>query len=232
MAEHEKPVVNKITIEESAAAYDKAAKAHITKYGPVQANDLPTNIKTNVIDTKAVSNFLRANQGKIALGALGVGIAKSIVDRDDDDLLSSAGKGVKTAVVTTGLSYAAQHVLKTETLQDLVKGEVSDISKNVANKVDAERRTITKGGKIGTAFKIGLMAAGAATVMDVGQRAKERLEAEKIKQQQEKNLKKKQERQRNKNKEKSYGYIDDGEVLFDLFNARTGHYKMGNAKFN
>lgn len=194
--------------------------------------DPQPRFKTDVLNTKKMSSFLQANQGKVAMGALGVGIAKSFIDRDDDDILSSAGKGIKTAVVTSGLSYAAQHVLKTETVQDLVKGEVTDIGKSVSKKIDAERKAVARGGKIGTAFKIGMMTAGAATVMDVGQRAKERMEAENIKAQQEKNLKKKQERQKQKNKEKSYGYIDDGEILFDLFNARTGHYKMGNAKFN
>ncbi|MES9681841.1 hypothetical protein ABWK22_02750 [Gottfriedia acidiceleris] len=188
--------------------------------------------KENVIDTFATSKFLQKNRSKIMLGAVGVGVAKSLIDGEDDDLVSSAGKGVKTGILAGGISYGAQHLLKTETVQDLVKGEISDIGKHVVKKANAERRMLSSSNKLGTAMKIGLYAVGAATAIDVGQRVGEKHDAERIKREQEFQLEKRKRKQKQKNKKNGYGHIDQGEIVFDLFEARQGHHKMGNARFN
>lgn len=188
--------------------------------------------KEHVIDTFATSRFLQKNRTKIALGAVGVGIAKSVIDGEDDDVLSSAGKGIKTGIAAGGIAYGAQHLMKTQTVQDLVKGEISDIGKNVVKKANAERRMISSGNKLGTAMKIGLYAVGAATVLDVGQHVGENLEADRMKREQEFQLEQRKKKSKQKNKKNAYGHLDQGEIVFDLFEARTGHHKMGNAKFN
>ena len=84
-------------------------------------NKLP-NATKNSLDLEKASRFLKNNRGKIALGALGVGVAKSIIDGEDDDLFTSTGKGVKAAVFVTGSSYATERLFKTQTVQDLVQG--------------------------------------------------------------------------------------------------------------
>lgn len=91
---------------------------------------------------------------------------------------------------------------------------------------------LLSGNKLGTAMKMGMYAVGAATILDVGQRMGENHDAEKIKREQEYRLKQKMKKQKDKNKKYSYGNINQGEVVFDLFESRTGHHKMGNAKFN
>ncbi|MGM2632316.1 hypothetical protein [Bacillus cereus group sp. Bce040] len=188
--------------------------------------------KEHVIDTFATSKFLQKNRSKIAMGAVGFGIAKSIVDGEEDDLLTSAGKGIKTGAVVGGLAYGAEHLMKTQTVQDLVKGEISDVGKEAIKKVSKGSKMLLSGNKLGTAMKMGMYAVGAATVLDAGQRVGENREAEKIKREQEYRLKQKMKKQKDKNKKNGYGNINQGEVVFDLFEARTGHHKMGNAKFN
>jgi hypothetical protein len=122
--------------------------------------------------------------------------------------------------------------MNTTTVQDLVKGEISDVGKSVVKKANAKRRMLSSGNKLGTAMKIGLYAVGAATVLDVGQRVGEDLEADKIKREQEFRLEQRKKKQKQKNKKNAYGHLDQGEIVFDLFESRTGHHKMGNAKFN
>lgn len=221
LAEQEKPVVNKTKVNDTTNSYHQTTE---TRSAP--------HLKTNVPDVKAASKFLKRNQGKIALGAIGLGLAKSVIDGEEDDIVSSAEKGIKSGAITAGISYGAQHLLKTETVQDLVKGEVSDVGKSIIKKANTQRKMIAGGGKLKTAYKIGLYAMGAATVLDVAQRAGDTLESANIKREEEHKLKEKRRKQQKKNKQYSYGHIDQGEIVFDLFNQRTGHYKMGNAKFN
>ncbi|MFE4029186.1 hypothetical protein ACFX4N_23815 [Priestia sp. YIM B13551] len=221
MAEQQKPVVNKIKVDDTTHSYNESTE---TRTNP--------HVKTNVPDTKAASKFLKKNQRRIALGAVGVGLAKSVIDGEDDDLVSSTAKGLKTGALAAGLSYGAEHLLKTQTVQDLVKGEVLSESERVARDVRVRRKMIAGGGRAANALKIGLYAMGAATVLDVGQRAGDHLEAEELKRREERKFAERRKKQKQKNKQYSYGHIDQGEIVMDLFNARTGHYKMGNAKFN
>ena len=195
-------------------------------------NRLPKTVSSHsTLDLKKASTFLQKNRGKIALGGLGFGLAKSIVDGEDDDMLSAAGKGVKAAVITTGASYAAEYAFKNKTVQDLIRGEIVDDSKLVRDIANTQRKSVTKTGKLGIAYRIGMIALAGATTVDVLQRYGDKRDAEKLKKQQEWELKKKEKRMREKNKEKSYGYVDSGEIVFDMFNSRSGHHKMGNAKF-
>lgn len=189
--------------------------------------------KEHVIDTFATSKFLQKNRSKIAMGAVGFGIAKSIVDGEEDDLTTSAGKGIKTGAVVGGLAYGAEHLMKTQTVQDLVKGEISDVGKEAIKKVSKGSKMLLSGNKLGTAMKMGMYAVGAATILDVGQRMGENHDAEKrLRESKNIVLNKKMKKQKDKNKKYSYGNINQGEVVFDLFESRTGHHKMGNAKFN
>lgn len=207
---HEKPPVGEIKVENAIEA---------------------TKLKTDVPDMKKTSSFLKKNHGKIVMGAVGFGIVKSMIDGDDDDLLSSAGKGIETGIVAAAASYGGEALFKMETVQDLVRGDVKEVSKEM-QALQAEKRMAKIGAKMPTALGIGLIAIGAATVLDIGQRVGDHMDAEAYKKQQEFEIKQRVNEQKQKNKEKSYGYVQDGEIVFDLFNARSGHHKMGNAKFN
>ncbi|MCY9308726.1 hypothetical protein MOF23_07015 [Bacillus inaquosorum] len=241
----EKPPINNTKIHQTTEKYSQHSESFNTQTKtppptPPKSEPKPENlpkvksphsVKTNVVNTKEVSRLLKNNRSKIFLGALGVGLVKSAVDGDDDSLGSSIEKGAKTGALASGLSFTAEHLFKTETVQDLVKGEVSDISSSVRKKADAER-IIKAGGKLGGALRVGKYAFAAATVLDIMERAADHHAASDLKAQEEYNNKQKEKQKRNKQKQYSYGHINQGEILFDLFNSRTGHYKMGNAKFN
>lgn len=225
--EETKPNVNETKIEKTTQDYQNKTETHNTK-----TSTPPPKTKVSVPDTKKAAKFLGANRGKIALGAIGLGIVTSWFDGDDDDVLSSAGKGAKSAVAVSAAAYGAEHLLKTQTVQDLVRGEVADVSKSMRSKAKAESRMITAHGKLGTASKYGLAAVGIAAVLDVANHAKEDFDAKMITAQQQKANVDRQKKQKEKNKKSSYGHIRDGEIVLDLFEARSGHHKMGNAKFN
>lgn len=210
----------------------------------------PTPIKTN----DQIKEYIQKNRWKGAGIGLGVSIVKSIFDDEEGDIFTDTGNAVKTGAAVLGASYLAEAGLdyasskdyqvasmwaKT-TVQDYVKEQVTDSAqkmKEVANSAqnikeaaDTEKM-IAVGGKIGTTAKIGAGIIGVASIIDIGQRLQDSHEAKRIKKEQEKDLKRKKKLQDERNKEQSYGYIQDGEILFELFGERTGHHKMGNAKF-
>lgn len=207
---HEKPPVGEIKVENTIEA---------------------VKVKTDVPHLKNASSFLKKNHGKIVWGAVGAGIVKSMMDGDDDDLLSSTGKGIKTGVVAAAASYGGQALFKSETVQDLVRGDIQHVSKEM-QLIQAEKKMAKIGAKMPAALGIGLIAIGAATILDLGQKVGSHMDAEAYKKQQEWEMEQRVKKQKRKNKENSYGYVQDGEIVFDLFNARSGHHKMGNAKFN
>lgn len=191
-----------------------------------------TTNNDNHYDTKRISKFIKGNRGKIALGAIGAGLLGSMLDDEDDNIQSAAGKGVKAGAFGVGASFAGEYMFKSQTVQDLVKGEVSDVAKSIQKSVEAERRMVKVGSSLPIAARVGAVAVGAATILDVAQRMGDKLEANRMEKQNEKNLKQREKKKKARQKEQSYGYVDSGEIVFELFGKRTGHYKMGNAKFD
>lgn len=201
----------------------------------------PAPIKTN----EQIKNYIQKNRWAGAGIGLGVGIAKSIFDSEDDSITTSATKAVKASAAVIGVSYLAElgldyassndiQVAKMwtpTTVQDYVKGQVAGSAQKVKEAAETERKLVNVGGKAGTMLKIGAGVVGVASILDVGQRISDNREAKRIKHEQEKALIQKEKKRKEKNKEQSYGYIQDGEILFDLFGERTGHHKMGNSKF-
>lgn len=201
----------------------------------------PAPIKTN----EQIKNYIQKNRWKGAGIGLGVGVVKSIFDNEEDDVITATGKAVKTGAAVLGTSYLAEigldyasskdyqiaNMWAPTTVQDYVKGQVAGSAQKIEELADAERKMVTIGGKFGTMLKVGAAIVGVASIVDIGQKVADSREAKRIKHEQEKALIEKEKRRKKKDKEQSYGYIQDGEILFDLFGERTGHYKMGNAKF-
>ncbi|AXK21610.1 TPA: hypothetical protein ROY05_003274 [Bacillus toyonensis] len=130
-----------------------------------------------------------------------------------------------------GFAYGAKHLIQTQPVQGLVKSEIFDEEKGISKKADKGSRMQFSGKKLGTAMGKGHYAVTAATVLDVGRRIGGYHDTEEIKGEQEFQLRKKMKKQRERNRN-LYGNINQGEVVFNLFESRTGHHKMGNAKFN
>lgn len=77
----------------------------------------------------------------------------------------------------------------------------------------------------------GLGAFALASVMDTSESLSEDKHTSRMVKQQEERLTKKQTKERREQNKQGYGNIDMGQMAIDLFNERTGHHKMGNAKF-
>jgi hypothetical protein len=172
--------------------------------------------------------------GNIVKVGAALGVAETVLDKKDDSILSTAGNIVgDTALV--GSAYAAWKIgvplAKSTTVGSMIKDSVHKLgSEIVDNGVEAARaRKVQRG--VGLGFKIyaGIIAVG--TVADIGLRLHDRSEANNMEYQQEHNLKKAKKEEKKKNAETRTSNLDMGQIAIDLFNERSGHHKMGNAKF-
>lgn len=96
----------------------------------------------------------------------------------------------------------------------------------------AKYRRMFRGAK--AAGKVGLGAFALATLLDLNDQHEKELRKEAMLRQQEENLRKKMRKEILYSK--LYSFVQnvphvDARLVFDLFDERTGHYKMGNAKF-
>jgi hypothetical protein len=135
-----------------------------------------------------------------------------------------------------GSAYAAWK-LGTPLMKDTTVGSmIKDNIKKLTDPLEDTATEIARGEKvyrgIGLGFKIyaGIIAVG--TVADIGLRLHDHAEAKNMEYHQEQNLKKAHKEDRKSYAQTRASYIDMGQISMDLFNNRTGHYKMGNAKFN
>lgn len=88
---------------------------------------------------------------------------------------------------------------------------------------DANR--LLKGGKLA----VGAIAIGSA--LSLGHGMKRKMDEQEMLREQERNLKKQQERKRETYREQSYGNPTMGNLVFQMFEERTGHHKIGDARF-
>jgi predicted GNAT family acetyltransferase len=85
--------------------------------------------------------------------------------------------------------------------------------------------------KAGIAGAIGLGAFAVASVMDASSELGENRRTSRMTEEQERNLNRKKGQEKRNQNQYGYGNIDMGQMAIELFNERTGHHKMGNAKF-
>ncbi|MGL4820580.1 MAG: hypothetical protein ACRC5C_11465, partial [Bacilli bacterium] len=113
------------------------------------------------------------------------------------------------------------------------RAKLEKVQKQSMNvRVNREVGKFTKvGGHFKTGIGVAIAAIGIASVIDIGDRISDGNEAEKLRVIQEKELSMKQKRDKKKNRELNNANINMGEMAFELFNARSGHHKMGNAKY-
>ena len=88
---------------------------------------------------------------------------------------------------------------------------------------DAKR--LLKGGKLA----VGAIAVGG--LLSVGHGMKRKMDEQEMLREQERNLKRQQEDKRERYRQQSYGNPTMGNLVFQMFEERTGHHKMGDARF-
>jgi hypothetical protein len=183
---------------------------------------------------KAPKSLLGKYGNIIKVGAA-LGAVDAMTDTKDDNIFTTAGKMVGGTALA-GSAYAAWKLgaplMKDTTVGTMMKDKIHALGSDIVDEgVEIARAKRVQRG-IGLGFKIyaGIIAVG--TVADIGLRLHDHAEAKNMEYHQEQNLKKAHKEDRKSYAQTRASYIDMGQISMDLFNNRTGHYKMGNAKFN
>ncbi|MDK2600732.1 hypothetical protein QO179_24870 [Bacillus stercoris] len=154
-----------------------------------------------------------------------------------EDVTPSSVESKKEAVT---LKSQAQRIVEEGNVQqpkkDITPSDVAKIeAKNKhdmniehAEKVKKMKNWANKSKLVGA---LGLGVFALASVMDTSDRLDRNRRVSAMKEEQEENLQKKLKRQERSQAQNSYGYVDMGEIVGQLFDSRIGHYKMGNSKF-
>lgn len=108
-------------------------------------------------------------------------------------------------------------------LQRSSSGDMGTVSHE--ERVVRTNKRIMKGGKM----VLGTIAVGGALSAMHG--IKHKMDVHEMKEAQEKNLERKQQERKNKQQDLSYNNPSFGNIVFDMFEERTAHYRMGDEKF-
>lgn len=228
----EQGIVKRASSKQDLLEPSTKVDANISSNIDKRNNGVPLANKMKAFNPDKASDFLKRNRGKIGLGSLGVGLAIAAIDKEDDNLESTVIKGAKTAAIGTGMAIASEKLFKTETVQNLIKGEILNVSESVKENISAKSKAFKAGSFLPTASLIGTVGVGIASLLDIGGALKDKATESKLKREAEARIKAQDNRQREMYKKDSYDYIDQGEILFELFEGRSGHHKMGNSRFN
>ena len=163
----------------------------------------------------------------------GIGLAGSMLDKERDDTQSRAEKMINAASGAIAMDYGAQFGASKLGLTTgiLAKREVLDEGKKAMSEVDELRWQKSMKRRLGVASKIGIVALGAATFLDITDGLESDRRASEERGHQEQELKKKQAKERQRQRQESYGYTDYGQIVLEQWEKRIGHYAMGNSKF-
>lgn len=100
--------------------------------------------------------------------------------------------------------------------------------KQLAN-ADAKAAKWAAGGRFAIGGALGMLALG--TAAHISNNMHERTIVERQKRDAERNFQEQQKQERRQLEKMGYGNIDLGEIAFQMFDERIGHFKMGNSKF-
>lgn len=188
------------------------------------------------VDDGVVSSAVKV--GTTAAASVGVDYGVRHISKKLDDKISEevTAQGQKKASSITKPMEKAMGNSKSRKMQGnfnrtkkktISRGKVKEIKAGVATK--KRLNGWLKKGKVGG--MVGLGAFALASVMDTSQDLSHGKQVGKMTQEQERNLERKAGREKQRQQEQAYGNINMGQMAIDMFNERTGHWKMGNAKF-
>lgn len=169
---------------------------------------------------------------KYALDKFEYGSVSEIVEKAQQKL----GQAKKEIQHATSEGQATKIAQNADNKGSVKTGDVSKIDVEVkhdsALKDQATKKKMNNWlGKAKLAGAIGLGAFAVASVMDTSETLAEKKRTTRMTEEQERNLNRKISREERNQKQHAYGHVDFGQMAIDLFNERTGHHKMGNAKF-
>lgn len=180
----------------------------------------------------------RFTRMKLAAGVGGaIGLGMALTDKQDDDPLSAAGKIAKVGALGIAADYGSQVALtkmglyNSVTSGDMARVEAKTRGRKVLSAQQEKRWQRRKATQLGVAARIGLVAVGAATLLDIASDLNDDKKASIERGQQEEQLQERLRSERQRNHQKSYGYVDYGQIAIQQWEKRIGHYAMGNARF-
>lgn len=207
---------------------------------------------------EAIDNFISANfpaKGNEMKEFLKTGLPKAIQELDTvtaqeitDQAKKKGNEAPKREKVRDAKAEAAKVVrtdnrltvsrIQARDIQEMYKQPGTPASYNTKKYEEAQQKahaTKQKMHRVWGGAKVagvaGLGAFALASVMDTSESLSEDKHTSRMVKQQEERLTKKQTKERREQNKQGYGNIDMGQMAIDLFNERTGHHKMGNAKF-
>lgn len=203
-----------------------------TKPEPMEISKKPAHLP-DWLDKHFGSSHASRVQKAGLIGA-GVGIVAAAFNNEEDDVLSTGEKMVKYAALGVGASYGTELGANAMgiTSKHLAKYEVDKAGKKVMTAAEELRWNKNMSRKAGVATAIGLIAFGAATLMDGVSGLEEQRKATVERNRQEQELVKKENAEKSRQAQLGYGYVDYGQIAIQQFEKRIGHYAMGNARFN
>lgn len=131
----------------------------------------------------------------------------------------------ETRKVTT--QDVSQDIDSSETRKVMNEAKIKAVDPGMeAQKALKHKKRLVLGGRVA----VGLMAVG--VVADINNNLAQERRSKRMVNEAENNLKKKEHREKqDMNKMFGYDYMDYGNIVQEMWNNRTGHHKMGNAKF-
>lgn len=177
------------------------------------------------------------------ISALGATVIQQSFNGENDGAFETIGK---TAAVYGGMSFA-EHKLdkwavsgtaKKRILEgiDVVKKEESILyttkeQRHLKQHPIVEERGAKKFRAMRKGLGVAALTIAGAGILDLAIDGKHHLDVERQKSDAHQSNEKKAKQAAEKRQEMGYGHVDMGQIAIDMFNQRTGHYKMGNAKF-
>lgn len=194
--------------------------------GQTKADDSVKQYKAQTTNknTNSDESVLLSNRKKVESGSIGRVLR--------EDAPSTIGEDETRRKISGDTSNdAINNDSKKQTIGDVTKSETKSISLSMRKNQEAERKLLKAEKYLPTALKVGGGIITAATLLDIGGAINDKREEKKMKAATEKQIREREKKEKDAYKQYSYGYVDSGEILFELFNNRSGHHKMGNAKF-
>jgi hypothetical protein len=157
------------------------------------------------------------------------GLTKTIKHLDDETTREVLeGPQIKDVVEQ---SIETSHPKKETTVKDIVRHDGINEHEISQRSIESQKKITgwkEKGKMLGA---LGLGAFAVATAVDISQRLDHSKETSKMTNQEKKNQEKKAHQQKMQQWQQSYGYINMGDMVTQMFQDRIGHHKMGNQKF-
>lgn len=195
-------------------------------------------LKTGVDNTEDTAGTTALNIGAGAGAGYGVKQVAQWVDKKASEELVDQTEKKSNDVAKKQDQKETKAMARTVTRKEgrltVSRMQAKEIQGHYAPKVQA-RKTSRKmkswmnGVKVSGALGLGAFAL--ASVMDTSETLAEDKRTSRQVADQERKLERKKTKESRQQDKLGYGHVDMGQMAIDLFNERTGHYKMGNAKF-